>query len=326
MAGTISPSFPIYVVENKKFGNKGYSRAADLAQQFGDFNNIQDIQWWRDGVAPHLSTAIKRLGGLNMNFLLKMSQEMGDESHNRNCALTSLFVNSISIGMIEAGVPKEDMLKILRWFHADTWGKGSGVRAVLGLAMACAKATLDPVIGIDYSTIASCMCRNGHEFGLRVAGLGTQWFTAPAPIPDGKYFPPYSKADSGRDMGDSAITETAGWGSFILTSAPGFLSSLPAGIEQANRINKENGTLTLGKNPAYPVPVNNFEGCPTGVDIRRVVGNKCEPWINTGITHKDGGHRVIGRGLVRAPLEAFQKAVTAFSAKYSIPEDVLLAK
>jgi hypothetical protein len=45
MSGVISPSFPIYVVENRAFGNVAYSRAADLAQQFGDYTYLDDIKW-----------------------------------------------------------------------------------------------------------------------------------------------------------------------------------------------------------------------------------------------------------------------------------------
>ena len=54
MAGTITGSFPVYLVRNKAFGNTAISRPADLSQQFGDYNHIEDIKWWRDGVAPHL--------------------------------------------------------------------------------------------------------------------------------------------------------------------------------------------------------------------------------------------------------------------------------
>ncbi|MDP2437413.1 MAG: hypothetical protein Q8P67_16840, partial [archaeon] len=49
-----------------------------------------------------------------------------------------------------------------------------------------------------------------------------------------------------------------------------------------------------------------------GIDLRRIIESGETPWINTGIAHKDEGHRVIGRGIVRAPLEAFQEAWEAF--------------
>jgi len=48
----------------------------------------------------------------------------------------------------------------------------------LGLAMACGKAIADPAMGIEYSTVVTAMCRNGTDFGIRVSGLGENWFTA----------------------------------------------------------------------------------------------------------------------------------------------------
>ncbi len=50
--------------------------------------------------------------------------------------------------------------------------------------------------------------------------------------------------------------------------------------------------------------------------MRKVVAHGIGPWIDTGITHKDAGHRVIGRGFVRAPIECFQQAKAAFEKKY----------
>src|SRR3989442_9713557 len=50
--------------------------------------------------------------------------------------------------------------------------------------------------------------RYGTAFGIRVSALGERWFTAPAPMPQGLYFPGFSATDANPDMGDSAIVET----------------------------------------------------------------------------------------------------------------------
>ena len=79
--------------------------------------------------------------------------------------------------------------------------------AFLNLSMPSCKATMDPTLGIPYSTIVSTMCRNGVEFGIRISGLGAdQWFTAPSEYIRGLYFPGYSEADANPDIGDSCIT------------------------------------------------------------------------------------------------------------------------
>ncbi len=62
------------------------------------------------------------------------------------------------------------------------------------------------------------LARNGVEFGTQTSGTGDRWFTTPAPIVDGLYFPGYSIADAAPDLGESAITETAGLGGFAIAA------------------------------------------------------------------------------------------------------------
>eukprot|EP00005_Dracoamoeba_jomungandri_P005154 CAMPEP_0174260516 /NCGR_PEP_ID=MMETSP0439-20130205/9811_1 /TAXON_ID=0 /ORGANISM="Stereomyxa ramosa, Strain Chinc5" /LENGTH=472 /DNA_ID=CAMNT_0015344773 /DNA_START=55 /DNA_END=1473 /DNA_ORIENTATION=+ len=318
MAGTISPNFPIYAVRNQAFGNVAFSRPADLAQQFGDFNHLEDVRWWQEGVAPHLSKALRNCGGLPLNEIHKLALEMGDESHNRNNAFTALFSYDLTTEMIKAGVPNDNILAIMDWFNYKTWNSQSGVRACLGLVMASAKATLDPAKGIPYSTFVTCMARNGYEFGIKIADSGDTWYSAPSPFPEGKFFPPYKQTDAGRDMGDSAITEANGWGSNVLNGALAFLNGLPATVQRAHEITAENKSLMVGRNPYLKAPAYDFEGVPQGLDFRLVHTKKLLPWINTGITHRDAGHRVIGRGLSKPPQRCFDQALEAMAKKYEV--------
>jgi len=250
---------------------------------------------------------------------------MGDESHNRNSAFTSLFTNAMAIRMLKAGVANNQIIKILEWYNYDTWGKGSGVRACLGLVMASAKATLDPAKGVPYSTLVTCMARNGFEFGLKVGALGDQWFAHLANIPEGKFFPPYKQEDAGRDMGDSAITEANGWGSNVLNGALGFLKGLPSNVKRANEITEDNRALYIGRSTLFKTPAYDFDGIPQGLDYRLVIKTKKLPWINTGITHKEAGHRVVGRGLVVPPMGCFDKAHEAFAKKYGVSKEDVIA-
>lgn len=316
MAGTITHSFPVYIVKNQAFGNTAISRPADLAQQFGDFNNIQDIIWWRDGVAPHLGKAVRHLGGIPLNKMMQEAQDMGDELHNRNNALASILSFELTRGMIEAGVPQQNILAIMKWFSYNTWGSQSGVRAFLGLVMAFSKAVLDPIANIDHCTIVHCMARNGYEFGLRVSALGDEWFKAPAPLPEGHFFGNYSQKDVGGDMGDSAITEAAGFGAFVIEGAPAFARGLPANMERLRAITKENSLYMSGESRLMTIATNDCKPLRVGIDVRKVVAQKEGPWIDTGITHKDAGHRVIGRGFSRAPRAAFVAAKEALERKF----------
>lgn len=316
MAGTITSSFPVYVVENRTFGNKAYSRPADLAQQFGDYTNLEDIKWWRDGVAPYLRQGLRKLGGVPLNKMMQEAQDMGDELHNRNNALAAMLSFELTRGMLQAGVPQERILPIMQWFSYTTWNSQSGVRAFLGLVMAFSKAIMDPIANIPYCTLAHCMARNGYEFGLRVSATGDQWFTAPAPYPEGRFFGNYTQKDVGRDMGDSAITETAGFGAFVIEGAPAFMRGLPANMERLRAITNENATYMSGESAVMTVATNDCKPLRVGIDVRKVIANGQGPWIDTGITHKDAGHRVIGRGFSRAPIEAFQAAKVALESKF----------
>ena len=211
MAGTISKSAPVWVIENKAFGNRAYCRQVEAKQQFGDYHEeaIADLRKWRDVWAPTLRKAVLKLGGLPLKPIITQALQMGDELHNRHSASSSLFANKMAVGMAEADIPKSELLPTLYYVTNHNL-------IFLGLAMACGKAITDPVYDIPYASIVTAMARNGTEFGIRVSGLGDEWFTAPSPFVDGLYLPGYSEKDAGRDMGDSAITETSGWGAFTL--------------------------------------------------------------------------------------------------------------
>lgn len=311
MAGTITKSLPVYVVENRAFGNRAYCRLVEDRQQFGEYSDdaISDLRMWRDVWAPSLAKGIAHLGGLPLKPIITKSLQMGDELHNRPNAATSLFLGAIAVPMIEAGVPKDDLTSTLSYLAEHDL-------LFLGLAMASAKSAADTAIGIEYSTIVTAMARNGFEFGIRVSGLGKDWFTAPAPKAEGLYLPGYGEADGGFDMGDSAITETVGWGGFVLGGAPGILSLVGGTPEEALSYSRDMREITEALSPDYLIPALGFEGTSVGIDIRKVVQTGILPIIDTAIAHKDPGYPIIGAGLVRPPMDCFRNALRAFAAKH----------
>jgi hypothetical protein len=311
MAGTISPSLPVFVVENKTFGNRAYCRNVEGLQQFGDYseNALNGLRFWRDIAAPAMRLGVQQSGEISLKPIITQALQMGDELHNRHSASSSLFANALTLPMIKADIPQPDLLKTLGYMIGHSL-------LFLGLAMASGKAIADPVRNIEYSTVVTAMCRNGVEFGIRVSGLGDEWFTAPSPKVDGLYVPGFNDEDAGLDMGDSAITETVGWGGFVLGGAPGILTLVGGTPEQALAFSREMGNITVARHPQYVMPALNFEGAPLGIDIRKVVQTGITPIIDTAIAHKNPGYPKIGGGLVRAPLECFKKALMRFSQKY----------
>jgi hypothetical protein len=313
MAGTISPSAPVWVVENKAFGNRAFCRQVEGNQQFGDYSEqaLQGLRMWRDVWAPTLRKALLMIGGLEIKAIITKALQMGDELHNRHTAASSLFANAMAVAMAQTELPKDKLIWTLKYITNHEL-------IFLGIAMACGKAIADPVMRIEYSTVVTAMCRNGTEFGIRVSGLGDEWFTAPAPKVDGLYMPGYNAEDAGLDMGDSAITETVGWGGFALGGAPGILTLVGGTPEEALAYSREMKKITVAVHPTYRMPALGFSGVPIGIDIRKVVQTGITPIIDTAIAHKDPGYPKIGAGLVRAPLECFKKALIAFSRKYDV--------
>jgi hypothetical protein len=313
MAGTISPSSPVWVVENKAFGNRAFCRQVEGNQQFGDYSEqaLQGLRMWRDVWAPTLRQALKTIGGLELKPIITKALQMGDELHNRHTAASSLFANAMAVAMAQTELPRDKMLWTLKYVTNHEL-------IFLGIAMACGKAIADPVMGIKYSTVVTAMCRNGTEFGIRVSGLGDEWFTAPSPKVDGLYLPGYTAEMAGLDMGDSAITETVGWGGFTIGGAPGILSLVGGTPEEALAYTREMRKITVSTHTSYRMPALGFAGTSIGIDIRKVVQTGITPIIDTAIAHKDPGYPKIGAGMVRAPLDCFKKALIAFGRKYDI--------
>jgi hypothetical protein len=312
MAGTISPSLPVFVVENKPFGNRAFCRNVEGMQQFGDYSEqaLNGLRFWRDTAAPAMRRGVRQAAGISLKPIITQALQMGDELHNRHTASSSLFANALCIPMILAGIPQPDLLKTLGYMTGHNL-------LFLGLAMACGKAIADPARDIEYSSVVTAMCRNGVEFGIRVSGLGDEWFTAPSPKVDGLYVPGFKDEDAGLDMGDSAITETVGWGGFVLGGAPGILSLVGGTPDLALSYSREMRNITVTRHPQYLMPALNFEGAALGIDIRKVVQTGITPVIDTAIAHKDAGYPKIGAGLVRAPLDCFKKALARFGQKYA---------
>lgn len=313
MAGTTSRSLPVFVVENRATGDRAFCRVVEPRQQFGDFSDdaIAALRAWTEVYAPAIRQGLRRLGELPLKPIIAKALQMGDELHNRPVAASSLFANAMAAPMVEAGLPGDQLAVTLRYL-------GGHDLFFLGLSMAAAKSITLAATNVPYSTVVTTMARNGTEFGIRVAGLGDEWFTAPAPRVEGLMLPGRRPEEAGPDMGDSAITETVGWGAFVLGGAPAILGLVGGTPEQALRISRDTREITVSTHPIYRIPALGFEGAPIGIDIRKVVQTGIVPVIDTAMAHRDPGHPIIGAGLVRAPLECFRKALVAFARAYGL--------
>jgi hypothetical protein len=232
---------------------------------------------------------------------------MGDECHNRNAAASALFFKRFVPAALQSGLSQTQLVETLSFLAANE-------HSFLNLSMATCKVMLDAAHGVPGSSMVTAMARNGVKFGLRVSGTGDAWFQADALPVDGLYFPSYGPQDAAKDLGDSAITETAGIGGFAMAAAPAivqFVGGTPADAV-ANTLSMTH--ITLGRNNAFTLPSLNFAGTPAGIDARRVLDTGIMPIINTGIAHKEAGIGQIGAGITRAPQDCFVEAVKALAA------------
>jgi Protein of unknown function (DUF1116) len=311
MAGIISPSMPLFVVEDRTTGARAYSNMNEglgKVLRFGANGEpvIAHLRWMGEVLAPTLRTALQRSGPIELQPLMAQALNMGDEVHNRNAAATSLFFKRIAPSLVESGAPREAAAATLAFLAAND-------HFFLNLSMAACKSMLDAAAGIDSSSMVTAMARNGVNFGIRLAGTGDTWFEAPANPVDGLYFPGFSIADAAADLGDSAITETAGVGGFAMAAAPAivkFVGGTPAdAIHHSLRMR----AITLGTHASFTLPALDFAGSAAGIDARRVVDSGVLPVINSGIAHRVAGVGQIGAGVTTAPMACFSAAIKALA-------------
>ena len=316
MAGVISASMEVYVIDNPTHGNQAYSTLNEgygKVLRYGAFGEevLEKLRWMNNTMGPLLKEALERTEGLDIRALLAEALHMGDEGHNRNKAGSLLYLKLLS--PLIAKVAKDEAVEaeVLQFL-------GDNALSVLNPVMAACKAMADAAHGVEGSTVVTAMARNGTDFGVRVSGLGDDWFTAPAEIPDGLYFPGFSSDDANADIGDSTITETAGIGGFAMAAAPAIVAFVSGTPQDAINATLEMYEITVAEHEHFTIPSLDFRGTPTGVDIRKVVELGTTPRINTGIAHKDAGVGQVGAGLVRPPKEIFEQALIAYAERYQL--------
>jgi hypothetical protein len=314
MSGIISASMSVYIIENKTHGNKSFSNMNEgygKVLRYGAYSEDvqQRLRWMEDVMAPVLADAIEATGGMDIRALIAEAMHMGDEGHNRNKAGSILYTKNLAPHIVKVAKDANTASEILRFL-------GDNALSVLNPVMAACKAMADVAHGIEGSTIVTAMARNGTDFGLRVSGLGDQWFAAPAPPVEGLWFPGYTQEDANPDLGDSTITETAGIGGFAMAAAPAIVSFVGGNPKDALNATLEMYEICYAEHKSFTIPSLDFRGTPTGIDIRKVVEKGITPRINTGVAHKEAGVGQVGAGLVRPPMSLFEEALVAFAKQY----------
>ncbi len=312
MAGVVTASMPVFVVEDEGTGRRSYSTLNEglgKVLRYGAYGPevIDRLRWMQAVLGPVLGAAVRRTGPVDLRALTAQALQMGDDGHNRNRAGTSLFIRTVGPALVELdeGTVAE-RAEVLRFLDGND-------HAVLNLVMAAAKLGADAAAGTPHSTVVTTMARNGTEFGIRVAGTGERWFTGPAAVADGVFLGAYTEADANPDIGDSAITETVGLGGFAMAASPAIVGvvggSAAGAVAQTERMYE----ITVAEHPAFQVPALEFRGTPVGIDVTLVARTGILPVINTGIAGRVAGTGQVGAGIVHPPVACFVDAVDALA-------------
>jgi hypothetical protein len=322
MAGVISASMPLLQVLETTSGqrawsniNEGIGRCLRFGANGPDV--LQRLKWFEAVLAPVLKAAAQQAmqakGGIDLKAIGCQALLMGDEVHSRNAASTALFFMELAVPLatpaLRERLPAEHVQATL-----DFVAKTS--QFFLNYSMVSCKAIMDAAHGVPFSTVVTATARNGTETGLRVSGLGSQWFTATSDVPQGLFFPGFKQEDACPDIGDSAITEAAGFGGCSFAASPALTLLAGGTVSDAVRYSREMFEVTVTRNPGMSLPALDFAGAPCGIDVLRVLDTGIRPVVTTGIAHREAGIGQIGAGIVRVPMACYAKAGAAAAAQF----------
>ncbi|MGO1167457.1 MAG: DUF1116 domain-containing protein [Janibacter sp.] len=313
MAGVVSPSMWMWVLEDPEDGRRTYcslNEGLGKVLRYGAYSPevLERLRWMSDKLGPLLAEAVRATGPIDATAILGQMLQMGDEAHNRNRAGTLMLLRDLAPALARSNADSADI--------ADAFAfMGGNDHFFLNVAMPACKLQLDAARGIEGSTMVVAMARNGTEFGIQVAGTGDEWFTGPAQVADGLFLGDFGPEDANPDIGDSAITETAGIGGFSMATAPAIVRFVGGSVPDALATTRRMGEITLAENSRWAIPVLEFMGAPTGIDVTKVCRTSILPQINTGMAGNVAGVGQVGAGLVTPPGEIFPLALAALAAR-----------
>jgi Protein of unknown function (DUF1116) len=313
MAGLVSPSMWMFAVEDQATGRRAYcslNEGLGKVLRYGAYGPevIERLRWMSAVLGPVLQAAVRAHGPVDVTAILAQMVQMGDEAHNRNRTGTLMLQRDLLPSLMTTTFPASELARAAAFI-------GGNDHFFLNLAMPACKLALDAARGIAGSTLVVAMARNGTDFGIQVSGTGDEWFTAPALTPSGLFLAGYGPEDASPDIGDSAITETAGLGGFAMAAAPAIARLVGGTVADALATSRRMYEITLAEHPLFQIPVLEFRGTPAGIDVTLVVRTGILPQINTGMAGQVAGTGQVGAGLVTPPAEVFPAALRALAVR-----------
>ena len=157
MAGIISPSMPLWVVENAAAGNRAYcnfNEGLGKVLRFGANSPavIERLQWMGTELYEVMKAAVQRLGRLELKPIIAQALHMGDEVHNRNAAATGLLLKRLLPALLATDTERDRLRRVIEFVAGND-------HFFLNLSMASCKAMLDAAAGVSVVSLAAVFSR-----------------------------------------------------------------------------------------------------------------------------------------------------------------------
>ena len=317
-SGIATPSMVMNIVEDRNSGVRGFCAPFEGPNRgglagWGVYNEAIDkhLHNMSDVIGPAITRMLEEAGGMALKRIMVRGVEMGDELHSRQDACGLILTNELAKMIFDTKSMNDDEKRQVMDLIFGT------VRFFHPLGMASAMSGLEAARHVPYSTVVTAMEGNGVTYGIKVAGLGNQWFTAPAPRLEGEYVAADIKVEDVLPwIGDSCMLEACGLGGSAAAAAPAVMRrqglSWMDGIERS-RLTEE---ITLARHESYLVPALDYQGTPLGIDIRKVLRTGIEPVIHGGIISKSG--KRLGAGVAHVPMKCFEGAIEGYAERYGL--------
>ena len=314
MATSIGPSAPVYLIALET-GDGGSVRAhAPIGQGSGDVawfgrdtpGAIERLRFLAEAVQPVLAAVLTRSGPVDVWAIAAQAVTMADDVHVRTQAATNLILKQWLPFLVDVDSPARGA--VAHYLSANHL-------YFLTVAMAGGRALTEWAGQVPRSSVVIGMCRNGSEFGIRLAGSHRWHLGAAPPVEHALYQPGRSATEAARDIGDSAVLELVGLGAAAAAGSPAVAQllggSMAAALEQTEHLDR----ITLARSSRITLPTLGGRGTPLGVDARLAVELGATPRITTGILHSSDGSGQIGAGVAEAPVGPFREALLALDAE-----------
>ncbi|MEJ7669611.1 MAG: DUF1116 domain-containing protein [Casimicrobiaceae bacterium] len=311
MAGIVTASMPVWVAEDATYKHRSYSTLNEglgPVLRFGANGEevIARLRWMQEVAAPLLDKALRRRGPLELKDFLAEGLGRGDELHNRNKSSTSSFVRELAPHI--AAVGGRDAEAVFDFLRRND-------HFCLNISIAASKCSAIAAHDAGTGSVVTVMAANGREFGIKVSGLGDQWFTAPANRAKGNFLAGYTSADAACDMGDSYISEVVGLGGFAMAAAPAIAAFVGGKPSQFASWTDRMYQITLAEHEQFRIPALDYRGTPLGIEVGLVLKSGVLPVLNSGIAHKDAGVGQVGAGITHPPARCFELAEAELARK-----------